>query len=55
MLKFFSNTILAYLETDINNFINQNNCTVISLYYTPLVYEGEIMHNIVLYYTIPTE
>lgn len=56
MLKFFSNTILAYLETDINNFISNNKCIVISIQYTTLLYEDEIMHNVLLYYyTIPTE
>lgn len=55
MLKFFSNTILSYLESDINNFLSNNNCIVISIHYNTLLYDGEIMHNVLLYYIIPRE
>ena len=55
MFRFFSNTILTYLESDLNNFVQNTNCVIISITYNTFVYEGELMHNILLYYKIPTE
>ena len=47
---------LLMRRPDINNFISNNKCIVISIQYTTLLYEDEIMHNVLLYYyTIPTE
>ena len=55
MIKFFSNTILSYLEDDVNAFITTNKCLVVSIHYNTLVVDGELLHNVLLHYTIPTE
>lgn len=55
MFKFFSNTILSYLETDLNNFVQNTNCIVISISYNTTAFEGELIHSILLCYRIPTE
>lgn len=55
MIKFFSNTILSYLEDDVNAFIKTKKCLVLSIQYNTLVVDGELLHNVLLYYTIPTE
>lgn len=36
MIKLFSNTILSYLENDINTFITNTNCEIINILYTTL-------------------
>lgn len=51
MFKFFSNTILSYLELDINDFIKKNNCTIVNVLYNISVVDGELMHCVLLYYT----
>ncbi len=55
MIKLFSNTILSYLENDINAFIKNNKCEIISIHYSTLIFENELTHNILLYYKIPIE
>lgn len=55
MVKIFSNTILSYLENDINTFIMNTKCEIISIHYTTLIYDDELTHNVLLYYTIPME
>ncbi len=56
MFKLFSNTILSYLESDLNAFIKNPNYQIINIQYNTCIYEGEIMHNVLLYYIIiPTE
>lgn len=55
MIKMFSNTILMYLEADINSFINNTHCKIISINYNSSVIDGEILHNVLLYYTMPKE
>ena len=55
MIKLFSNTILSYLESDINAFITNTKCEIISIHYTTLIYDDELTHNILLYYIIPME
>ena len=56
MFKLFSNTILSYLEADLNHFIEEYDCKIISLHYNTCVFEGELTHNILLHYIIiPTE
>lgn len=56
MFKLFSNTISAYLEDDLNNFIKNSNCEIINVFYSACILEGELMHNVLLYYmAIPTE
>ncbi len=55
MIKLFSNTILSYLENDINDFIKNNKCEIISIHYSTLIFENELTHNILLYYKIPIE
>lgn len=37
MIKFFSNTILSYLEKDINTFLTTTNCQVISIHYSTTI------------------
>lgn len=56
MFKIFSNTIPSYLESDLNNFIKNPNYKIINIFYTTCIHDGEIMHNVLLYYNIiPTE
>ena len=55
MIKFFSNNILSYLEDDVNAFITTKKCLVVSIHYNTLVVDGELLHNVLLHYTIPTE
>lgn len=55
MIKLFSNTILSYLENDINSFIANNKCQIIHMQYTALIVDGELTHNILLYYKMPME
>jgi len=55
MFKFFSNTVLAYLENDLNDFININNYTIMNTFYSTVVIDGEIIHNVLIHYNIPTE
>ena len=55
MIKLFSNTIVPYLEADINNFIKKSKCIVINIQYNTLIIDGELTHNILLYYTSPIE
>lgn len=55
MFKFFSNTILAYLENDLNNFSKNNNYHIINMLYSTVVVEGEVVHNVLVHYSIPTE
>ena len=44
MIKIFSNNILSYLENDINAFIANTNCEIISLYYSTSVYESDLIY-----------
>lgn len=55
MIKIFSNNILSYLENDINTFITNTNCEIISLYYSTSVYESDLIYSVLIYYTIPIE
>lgn len=55
MFKFFSNTIFSYLESDLNNFVHTTNCTIVSVTYNTSTFEGELIHNVLLHYKIPTE
>lgn len=55
MIKLFSNTVIQYLESDFNSFIKSSKCTVINIQYNTLIVDEELVHNIMLHYTIPTE
>lgn len=52
MFKLFSNTIPAYLESDLNTFVKNQNCQILSISYNTCILEGEVMHNVLLYYKI---
>ncbi len=52
MVKLFSNTILSYLETDLNNFINNSNYMIVNMFYNTCICDGELTHNVLLYYII---
>lgn len=55
MFKFFSNTILSYLELDLNNFIQNTNCMIIEICYSTSIFEGELVHSVLLHYKTPIE
>lgn len=55
MIKIFSNTILSYLEKDVNTFIENTKCHILSIHYTVIIVDGELSHNILLHYIMPTE
>ncbi len=55
MIKIFSNTILSYLENDVNTFIANTKCQIVSIHYNILMVDDELSHNILLHYTMPTE
>lgn len=50
MIKFFSNTILSYLEKDINTFLTTTNCQVISIHYSTTLEDNELIHTVLLHY-----
>ncbi len=52
MLKLFFNTVSAYLEDDLNNFIKNSNCEIVNVFYSTCILEGELMHNVLLYYMV---
>ena len=55
MIKLFTNTILSYIENDVNTFIQHTHCEIISIHYTTLTYNDELTHNVLIYYTISKE
>lgn len=55
MIKIFSNNIISYLENDVNIFISKTKCHIINICYNSFVVDGELLHSILLYYTIPME
>lgn len=56
MFKFFSNTVPSYIESDLNSFTENPNYKIISIFYNTCIFEGELVHNVLLYYIIiPTE
>lgn len=55
MFKFFSNTVLTYLESDLNNFIQNTSCVVHNTLYSAVENDGEIVHYVLIFYTTPTE
>lgn len=55
MIKIFSNTILSYLENDVNTFIANTKCHIVSIHYNISIIDGELSHNVLLYYIISTE
>lgn len=50
MIKIFSNTIVSYLEKDVNAFIEKTNCHILGLYYNSAVVDEELLHIILLHY-----
>lgn len=55
MFKFFSNTVVSYLEKDLNDFIKSTNYSIINIFYNAVVIDGEIVHSVLIHYNIPAE
>lgn len=55
MFKFFTNSVLAYLESDLNKFIQSQNYNIINIFYNTVVIDGEVVYSVLLHYNSPTE
>lgn len=45
MIKIFSNTIVSYLEKDVNTFIEKTGCSILGLYYNTVVVDEEVLRD----------
>ena len=46
---------IPYIENEVNTFIQHTQCEIISIHYTTLIYNDELTHNVLIYYTISKE